>query len=123
MPTEPQPPTLAEVVNRAVDVVDPYGRNDAVAGLQARFEDRSEPITAVTDSLQPLLDEEVGRLDPQREDPALTVAAAVVVYLAFRRDEVADERENVLRLAVRAELGDNPPPDIAEWLAGEGVSA
>jgi hypothetical protein len=121
MPTEPQPPTLAEVVHRAVEVCDPAGADEGLAQLLTRYEDRDEPVTAVADVEQELA-EGKGAIDPQDEDPAVTMAAAVVVYLAHRRDEVADEREEVLRLAARAEFDGDPPEPVADWLAAQGVS-
>ena len=121
MPTEPQPPTLAEIVHRAVEVCDPSGNEEGTAQLLARYEDRDEPITAVADVEQELA-EGKGTVDPQDEDPAVTMAAAVVAYLAHRRDEVSDDREEILRLAARAEFDGNPPPPVADWLAAQGVS-
>jgi hypothetical protein len=50
------------------------------------------------------------------------MAAAVTTYLGFRRDEVDEEREHLLRLAARAEFdGGDPPPEVVDWLAEEGV--
>jgi hypothetical protein len=51
------------------------------------------------------------------------MTAAVAVYLAHRRDEIAAPREELLRLAARAEFDGAPPDDVADWLAAEGVSA
>jgi hypothetical protein len=50
------------------------------------------------------------------------MAAAVATYLAFRRDEVTDDDADLLRLAARAEFGDNPPEEIALWLQDAGVA-
>ena len=49
MPTEPQPPTLSQVVRRAVEICDPGGRNEQLAEYMRRFEDRDEPIAGVED--------------------------------------------------------------------------
>jgi hypothetical protein len=49
------------------------------------------------------------------------MAAAVVVYLAHRRDEVEDDPLDVLRLAARAEFDGHPPPPVAAWLEEVGV--
>ena len=62
-----------------------------------------------------------GALDPQEDAPRLQVARAVAVYLAFRRDELSDEPDDILRLAVRAEYDGNPPALIANWLDEVGV--
>ncbi len=120
MPTEPQPLTLAEVVNRAVDVVDPDAANDGVADLQRRLEDRDEPVTAVGDVGQ-VLAEAGGAIDPQGEDPEVVMAIAVATYLAHRRDQVDDPPEEILRLAARSQFDGQPPPAVADWLAGQGV--
>jgi hypothetical protein len=122
MPTEPSVPTLAQVVHRAVTVCDPDGDDEGLARFLERFEDRDEPITAEAD-VESTLAEAKGALDPQDEDPAIQMAAAVATYLAFRRTEIADDREEILRLAARAEFDGKPPPAVAGWLAAEGVEA
>src|SRR5215203_1682717 len=110
MPTEPSTPTLSEIVRRAAEVTDPG--NDLVEDLQQRIEDTDERIA-----------EEVGRIDPEGDDPVLVMTAAVAVYLAHRRDELDAPRDELLRLAVRAEFDGSPPDDVSGWLAAEGVSA
>ena len=114
-------PTLAEVVRVAVDVVDP----DADQGLEdflVRFEDRDEPIAGLQETIEQQVAEAVGALDPEAEDPAVQMAGAVTTYLAFRRDEIQDNREDVLRLAARAEFGASPPDNVRAWLESEGVA-
>ena len=49
------------------------------------------------------------------------MAAAVATYLAFRRDEVDEEPEELLRLASRAEFNGNPPAAVANWLEEQGI--
>lgn len=60
------------------------------------------------------------------------MTAAVATYLAYRRDEVDDERADLLVLAARAALqgdafgttprGDGKPPEpVASWLAEQGL--
>jgi hypothetical protein len=115
-------PTLAEVANRAVDVVDPEGANEAVADLFVRFEDRDEPISQIQDSVEQEVAEAVGAVDPDGGDAAVQIAGAVITYLAFRRDEFTDVRDDLLRLAARAEFDDNPPPEVVAWLEAEGVA-
>jgi hypothetical protein len=56
-------------------------------------------------------------------DPALVMAAAVATYLAYRRDELEDEDDDILRLAARAEFGRHVPEDVEDWLAARGVRA
>ena len=117
MPTDPQPLSLAQVARRAAQICDPSG-NDAVLGdYERQFEDADEPITAIQN-----LEERVALaaegVDADAEDPSISVANAVIVYLAHRRDEFDDDPDDVLRLAVRAEWRGDPPQAVIDWLAG-----
>ena len=49
------------------------------------------------------------------------MAIAVATYLAFRRDEMDDDREDLLRLAARAEYDGHPPENVRAWLEERGV--
>jgi hypothetical protein len=49
------------------------------------------------------------------------MVVAVATYLAHRRDEMDDRREEILRLAARAEFSGEPPEPVRDWLADEGV--
>jgi hypothetical protein len=120
MPTEPQPVTLAQVVHRAGGVVDPEGADTDVTDFLVRFEDEDEPVTTVED-VQERIAEAAGALDPEQESGALQVAAAVATYLAFRRDEPAEDPDETVRLAVRAEFHERPPQAVADWLALNGI--
>jgi hypothetical protein len=121
-PAEAQgpPPTLFEVVHRAVEVVDPSGRY-GVGDLLGPVEDSDEPVTAHAD-IESDLAELKGRIDPQDEDPAVMMAIAVATYLAFRRDEVDDDPADLLRLAARAEFDGDPPDNVRAWLDEQGVA-
>jgi hypothetical protein len=114
------PPTLADVVHRAAEVTDPEGHNDGVSDLLRRFEDRDEPVTAEPD-VELEIAEAKGAVDPQDEDPVVVMMAAVATYLAFRRTEIERDREELLRLAARAEFDGHPPDVVADWLAEQGV--
>src|SRR3954468_11723281 len=118
VPTEPQILTLAEAVRVATDAVDPEGADDRVADLRLRFEDRDEPITAVQERVEELMAEATRSLDVDGDDPALTLAGAVVTYLAFRRDTADQAPERLLQLAADAEFDGNPPPEVAAFLSG-----
>jgi hypothetical protein len=122
VPTEPAEPTLAEVVHRAVEVVDPPGAEDGPTQLLERFEDRDEPVSGVAD-VDEVLAEGRGAIDPQDEDPFVVMAVAVAVYLAFRRTEIRDAPDELLKLAARAEFDGHPPQHVADWLAERGVHA
>jgi hypothetical protein len=121
MPTDPEPVTLSQVVHRAVLAVDPEG-DAGLEDLLARFEDDDEPIGPDTAQVAAqTIAEEAGALDPQAEDPAVQMAAAVATYLAFRRDEVDEEPRALLELAARAEFDGHPPAEVGELLAARGV--
>jgi hypothetical protein len=114
------PPTLFEVVHRAVEVTDPSGEL-GVAELLGPVEDSDEPVTSHED-IESELAELKGRVDPQDEDPAVMMAIAVATYLAFRRDELDEEPATLLRLAARAEYDGDPPANVRAWLEEQGVS-
>jgi hypothetical protein len=120
-PAEAQgpPPSLFEVVHRAVEVTDPSGEF-GVADLLGPVEDSDEPVTAHED-IETDLAELKGRVDPQDEDPAVTMAIAVATYLAFRRDEMDDDPHDLMRLAARAEYDGHPPENVRAWLEEQGV--
>jgi len=117
MPTEPETLSLSEAVHRAVEACDPDGADDRLADLLTRFEDRDEPISAVAD-VEEEMAEAIRRLDTEGDDPALTMAGAVVTYLAFRRTEADAAPERLLVLAADSEFDGNPPPAVEAWLTG-----
>jgi hypothetical protein len=120
-PAEAQgpPPSLFEVVHRAVQVTDPTGEFGAGDLLQY-VEDSDEPVTS-HDNIEQYLAELKGRVDPQDEDPPVMMTIAVATYLAFRRDEIDDDPGDILRLAARAEYDGNPPDNLRAWLDEQGV--
>jgi hypothetical protein len=113
-------PTLFAIVHRAVEVCDPERAEEGPSELLRRFEDRDEPVGNAGEAEQEIA-EAKGIVDPQDEDPAAAMTAAVATYLAYRRDELDDDRENLLVLAARAEFAGNPPEPVAGWLAAQGV--
>jgi hypothetical protein len=121
MPTEPDPITLSQIIHRAVEVCDPSGTDTDLADLYLRFEDTDEPVTAIED-IEQRLAEAAGALDPEAEIPSVQMATAVATYLAFRRDQLDEDGEDLLRHAARAEFNGNPPPAVANWLEEQGVS-
>jgi hypothetical protein len=102
MPTEPHTATLAEVVRAAAEAADPGGADDGVTELITRFEDRDEPVTTVLD-IEQEISEAHQTIDPERDSEALSNAAAVAVYLAFRRDQLHDDPQDLIRRATEAE--------------------
>jgi hypothetical protein len=121
MPTDPEPVTLAEAVHRAVVAVDPEG-GAGLEDLLVRFEDDDEPLDSTSAQIaEQRIAEEAGKLDPQAEDPAVQLAAAVATYLAYRRDELDEEPQRLLELAARAEFDAHPPAGVEDLLAERGV--
>ncbi len=121
MPTEPEPLTVAEAVQRAAEVADPSGVDADIGDFVLYLEDADEPITAVA-NLSDRLEEARRSVDPEGDLPGVTMTAAVANYLGYRRDELDEPPEDLLRLAARAEFeGGEPPDEVAEWLAARGV--
>lgn len=116
------PPTVAEVVGRAVAIADPQAASDTLASLERWFEDADEPVTAVS-GLEERLAMATDGLAAEDGDPALDVAVAIVLYLAHRRDELDGDPADVLRLAARAEWKGDPPGAVRRWLEQRGVEA
>ena len=116
MARNPDPITLSDLVRRAVEAVDPDNDDPAVAEFELRFEDADEPVTGFDN-----LEERVGFGGD--DEPAVTMAQAIVLYLAHRRDMVEDDPadEELLTLAARSEFSGDPPQPIADWLADRGV--
>lgn len=122
MPTEPTPLTLAMAVHRAVTACELGEPDEGLDELLLRFEDADAPIRGLSD-IELRLDEVLGTIDPDwEESPALSMARAVVLYLAFRRDEADAPPEELLRLAARAEFDGHPPPHVRAWLEAAGVA-
>jgi hypothetical protein len=120
VPTEPAPITLFQVARRAVEVSDPDGRDRRLGELLAQFEDADEPVAAV-DNLEEKVAIAVEGVDVEDEDPAVAMATATILYLAYRRDELHAEPHHILRLAARAEWAGDPPRRVVDWLAERGV--
>ncbi len=114
-------PTIFEVVRRAVDIVDPQGSDDEVAEFLRIYEDRDEPVTALgRERTREFFEAAEGLMGDVRVPPVI-MAAALATYLAYRRDELGDDPDELLRLAARAEFGRHVPEDVARWLAERGV--
>jgi hypothetical protein len=120
MPTNPEPITLFDVVQRAVEIADPTNTNGDLGELLLQFEDADEPVTAL-DGLDKRVAEAAARVDPEIQDPGISMAAAMILYLAYRRDELGDAPDKIMRLAARAEWKGDPPTVVREWLADRGV--
>jgi hypothetical protein len=113
-------PTVFEVVKRAVAVCDPDGDDELIADFLLAFEDDDEPVTAFEERDRRFF-EVAERVAGMLPSAGVEMAAAVATYLAFRRDEITDTDEDLLRLAARAEYGHDLPDEIARWLQDAGV--
>lgn len=122
MGTEPQTITLAQVVRRAAEIVDPDDSNAAVGDYERIFEDADEPISALTD-LESRVGTVLSQLDPATASGTLSMLGALTTYLAYRRDEVNADDATLLRLAARAEWAGDPPDVVREWLDARGIKA
>ncbi len=120
MPAEPQKPTLAQVVRRAVEVCG-ESSSGGLDELLEKFEDADEPIAAIED-VEQRLNEKLGPRDPGDGDASVTMARALVSYLAHRRDELDGDPIELLVLASRAEFGSTPPDHVARWLELQGIA-
>ena len=120
MPAEPQPISLFEVAKRAIEVSDPDDRDSRLGDLLEQFEDADEPVTAIQ-NLEERVAIAVEGVDVEIDEPAVSMAAATILYLAHRRDELHDDPHKILRLAARAEWKGDPPDAVRDWLADRGV--
>ena len=120
VPTEPQPVTLFEIARRAVEISDPTAADERLSDLLVQFEDADEPVTAI-ENLEERVAIAVEGVDVEIDDPAVSMAAATILYLARRRDELGDQPHKILRLAARAEWKGDPPSAVRDWLADRGV--
>jgi len=116
-----RPITLFEIVKRAVDIVDPDDDDPDMGQLEQVFEDADEPVTGI-ENLEERVALAVEGIDSEIESPGVSMAAATILYLAYRRDELDDDPEDVLRLAARAEWKGDPPESVRNWLADRGVN-
>ena len=120
MPTEPKPITLFDVAKRAVEVSDPDDNDARLGDLLEQFEDADEPVTAIQ-NLEERVAIAVEGVDVEIDDPAVSMAAATILYLAHRSDELHADPQHILRLAARAEWKGDPPEAVVDWLADRGV--
>jgi len=121
VPTEPRPVSLAEVVRRAAQIVDPDDEDAIIGDFQQAFEDADEPVAGLTD-VQERVATVLADLDPAVNNGSLSVAAAITVYLSYRRDELAADPQELIRLAARAEWNGQPPAAVTDWLDEHNVA-
>ncbi len=117
---DPRPISLAEVVRRAAQIVDPDDEDAIIGDFQQAFEDDDEPVAGLDDVEERVADV-LSRLDPAVNNGSLSVAGAVTVYLSYRRDELHEDPRELIRLAARAEWNDAPPAAVTDWLDDHNV--
>ena len=119
---DPRTPTVADLVRRAVEICDQDDRDPALGRFEEQFEDDDEPITAVENLEERLAWADEG-VDYTIENPAVSVANAVVLYLASKRGRPNYDRDprELMQLAARAQWHGDPPTSVADWLADRGV--
>jgi hypothetical protein len=120
VPTEPAPVTLAEIVRRAVEIVDPDDADAVLGDYELAFEDADEPVRAL-DDVEARVATVLAELDPAVENGGLSLAGAITTYLSYRRDELNADPEELIRLAARAEWEGKPPAAVTQWLAESGI--
>ncbi|RKQ87589.1 hypothetical protein C8N24_5614 [Solirubrobacter pauli] len=116
MPTDWTLISLADLVRRAVAIVDPPGEDPAVEEFAVRYEDADQPVRGILDGLEERV---MWGVD---EDAPIVMAQAVTLYLAHRPDEIDNTPEHVLAHAAKAEFDGNPPENVRAWLADQGVA-
>jgi hypothetical protein len=112
---DPRPVSLAQVVRRAAQIVDPDDEDAIIGDFQQAFEDDDEPVAGLND-VEDRVADVLSRLDPAVNNGSLSVAGAVTVYLSYRRDELHEDPRELVRLAVRAEWNNEPPAAVTDWL-------
>jgi hypothetical protein len=115
----PRMPTVADLVRRAVEVCDPDEVDPDLGRLQQELEDDDRPVTAVG-NLEEHLAIALEGADYDGDNPAVSVAAAVVLYLASKGGAVNADLDpgELIELAVRAQWHGDPPAAVADWVAG-----
>jgi hypothetical protein len=113
--------TLAQVVRKAAEVVDPDDADAAVGDFEIAFEDADEPVRAL-DDVEQRVATVLYDLDPAVQSGSLSMVGAITTYLSYRRDELKAHPDELLRLAARAEWDADPPAVVREWLDERGIS-
>jgi hypothetical protein len=116
-------PTVSEAVRDAAAIVDPGDADDAITALYEIYEDDDRPVTAVEDLPGTLVATAEG-IDPEGDDGAVLAAAAAAAWIGMHPRDRNEEHEadHVLREGVRMAFHKHVPPQVADYLAGRGVS-
>ena len=120
MPESIETLTVSEVVRGAVALVDPDGHDAIAPELQLAFEDDDRAASGLGGSLWDELRSTVEGLDPEGDSGAAALAAAVAFFLSTQPGGGSDDAAT-FREAVRVAWEGDPPPQVAAWLADQGV--
>jgi hypothetical protein len=120
VPTNPRPISLFDVVKRAAEIVDPDDDDAAVGDFELAFEDADDPVTAL-DDVEERVATVLADLDPAVANGSLSMAAAITIYLSYRRDELHADPAELIRLAARAEFKHDLPSVVQDWLDERGL--
>jgi hypothetical protein len=112
--------TVSETVRLAVGIVDPSDELARLGDLERWFEDDDEPVNVVP-NFDRRIAGAVGDIDPEGDDPALAVAAAVAIYLATQPRHIQNDAERVIEQAIKFQFQDDVPDAIEDWLTGRTV--
>lgn len=104
-----------------MEICDPTGQDPDLGDFKRALDDDDRRVAGVPDLEEHLVGIAEG-IDPERENPALSMAVAIVLYLVHRRHEIDNHPVDILRLAARTEWNGSPPSPIQNWLAGHGVT-
>jgi hypothetical protein len=111
MPTNPPAVTLFEVAKRAIEISDPTDSDPRLGDLLAQFEDADEPVTAIQN-----VEERVALA--VEGVAAVSMAAAAILYLAHRRDDLGDDPDRGPPPSGAGRVDRAPPPNDRARLAG-----
>jgi hypothetical protein len=109
--------TVSQVVREAAGMVDPEDSSALVGDFERWFEDDDDLVSAVP-NLERRLAGAIDEIDPDGTDPALTVAAAVVSYLATLPRHAPRDPDRVIEQALRLQFGDDVPDSLSAWGSG-----
>jgi hypothetical protein len=112
-------PTVEVAVRDAARACDPDEVSEGLRALMMGFEGDERPATAAED-LAAELRTAAREIDPEGDDPAVSIAAATAHWLATNPG-AADDPERAVREGARAYFGDGAPPRVTEWLESRGL--
>src|ERR1700761_7085266 len=116
-------PTVSEAVRDGAALVDPGDGDSAIRALYEIYEDDDRPVAAVEDLAGTLVATAEG-IDPEGDDGAVLACAAAAAWIGMHPHDRNEDHQadHVLREGARMAFGKEPPRQVADYLAGRGVS-